>query len=149
MDGLQLLAKVLSRELVFENKLLYQVKYTIDDHGLRIASPSVNTEKRQSNCLLFFGDSFTFGEGVKDDETMPYRVSEKTKRRYHAYNFAFLGYGPHQMLAQLQEGLVDAAIECKPAVAIYQALPDHVSRAAGLGSVEPNSARNMFPPRTA
>ena len=116
----------------FENKLLYQVKYTIDDHGLRIASPSVNTQKQQSNCLLFFGDSFTFGEGVKDDETMPYRVSEKTKRRYQAYNFAFLGYGPHQMLAQLQEGLVDAAIACKPAVAIYQALPDHVSRAAGL-----------------
>ena len=116
----------------FENTLLYQVKYTIDDHGLRIASPPINTQKKQSNCLLFFGDSFTFGEGVKDDETMPYRVSEKTKRRYQAYNFGFLGYGPHQMLAQLQEGLVDAAIECKPAVAIYQALPDHVSRAAGL-----------------
>lgn len=116
----------------FENKLLYQVKYTIDDHGLRIASPSVDTQRRKSNCLLFFGDSFTFGEGVKDDETMPYRVSEKTKRRYQAYNFAFLGYGPHHMLTQLQEGLVDAAIECKPAVAIYQALPDHVSRAAGL-----------------
>jgi hypothetical protein len=116
----------------FENQLLYQVRYTIDDHGLRIASPSINTQKRQSNCLLFFGDSFTFGEGVKDDETMPYRVSERTERRYQAYNFAFLGYGPHQMLAQLQEGLVDAAIACKPAVAIYQALPDHVSRAAGL-----------------
>jgi len=116
----------------FENKLLYQVKYTIDDHGLRIAPPSVDTQRRKSNCLLFFGDSFTFGEGVKDDETMPYRVSEKTKRRYQAYNFAFLGYGPHHMLAQLQEGLVDAAIDCKPAVAVYQALPDHVSRAAGL-----------------
>ena len=118
----------------FENKLLYEVKYTIDDHGLRIASasPSVDTQRQESNCLLFFGDSFTFGEGVKDDETMPYRVSEKTKRRYQAYNFAFLGYGPHHMLAQLQEGLVDATIECKPAVVVYQALPDHVSRAAGL-----------------
>jgi hypothetical protein len=36
------------------------------------------------------------------------------------------------MLAQLQQGLVDSAIQCKPAYAIYQALPDHVSRAAGL-----------------
>ena len=26
----------------FENTLLYQVKYTIDDHGLRIASPPIN-----------------------------------------------------------------------------------------------------------
>src|SRR5262245_5560107 len=116
----------------FNNTLLYQVKYTIDGHGLRIASPSVDAQRRKSNCLLFFGDSFTFGEGVKDEETMPYRVAQKTNGRYEAYNFAFLGYGPHQMLAQLQEGLVDAAIQCKPAVAIYQALPDHVSRAAGL-----------------
>lgn len=117
----------------FDNKLLYQVKYTIDDHGLRIASPPVSATKRESRCLLFFGDSFTFGEGVNDEETMPYRVGEKTNRRYQICNFAFLGYGPHQMLAQLQQGLVDAAIEeCKPLVAIYQALPDHVSRAAGL-----------------
>ena len=118
----------------FESELLYEVKYTIDDHGLRITSafPPADTRRRTSNCLLFFGDSFTFGEGVKDDETMPYRVSEKTQKRYQTYNFAFLGYGPHHMLAQLQEGLVDAAIECKPAVVIYQALPDHVSRAAGL-----------------
>jgi hypothetical protein len=116
----------------FDNKLLYQVKYSIDQQGLRIAPPFVRTLKRESDCLLFFGDSFTFGEGVRDEETMPYRVGEKTNRRYPIYNFGFLGYGPHQMLAQLQQGLVDAAIECKPAIAIYQALPGHVSRAAGL-----------------
>jgi len=116
----------------FDNKLLYQVKYTIDQHGLRMAPPPLRTPKRESDCLLFLGDSFTFGEGVRDEETMPYRVGEKIDRRYQVYNFGFLGYGPHQMLAQLQQGLVDAAIECKPAIAIYQAIPGHVSRAAGL-----------------
>ena len=116
----------------FENKLLYQVKYTIDQPGLRIAPPFIPKLERGLDCLLFFGDSFTFGEGVRDEETMPYRVGEKTNRRYQVYNFGFLGYGPHQMLAQLQQGLVDAAIECKPVFAIYQALPGHVSRAAGL-----------------
>jgi hypothetical protein len=35
-------------------------------------------------------------------------------------------------LAQLEQGLVDSAIQCRPAYAIYQALPGHVSRAAGL-----------------
>src|SRR4030095_13739981 len=47
-------------------------------------------------------------------------------------NFGFLGYGPHQMLAQLQQELVRDAIDCTPRYAIYQALPSHVSRAAGL-----------------
>ncbi|HKY73520.1 MAG TPA: hypothetical protein VJL88_16480 [Nitrospira sp.] len=116
----------------FNNTLLYEVKYTIDEHGLRATSPSTNTNRTQSSCLLFFGDSFTFGEGVKDEETTPYRVTEKVNRSYQVYNFAFLGFGPHQMLAQLEHGLVDAAIECTPAIAIYQALPIHVSRAAGL-----------------
>jgi len=63
---------------------------------------------------------------------MPYRVGEKINRRYQVYNFAFLGFGPHQMLAQLEQGVVDAAIECRPAFVIYQALPGHVSRAVGL-----------------
>ena len=116
----------------FENKLLYQMKYTIDQHGLRVPPPFAPKLGRESHCLLFFGDSFTFGEGVRDEETMPYRVGEKTNRHYQVYNFGFLGYGPHQMLVQLQQGLVDAAIECKPEFAIYQALPGHVSRAAGL-----------------
>jgi hypothetical protein len=116
----------------FNNTLLYQVKYTIDEHGLRVTSPPTNTHKAQSSCLLFFGDSFTFGEGVNDAETMPYRVAVKTNQHYQIYNFGFLGYGPHQMLAQLQQGVVDGAIECTPVMAIYQALPGHVSRAAGL-----------------
>jgi hypothetical protein len=63
---------------------------------------------------------------------MPYRVGQKSNGRYRVYNFGFLGYGPHQMLSQLEQGLVDSAIQCRPAYAIYQALPDHVSRAAGL-----------------
>ena len=116
----------------FANTLIYKVRYTIDKHGLRVAPPFVAAPDEQARCLLFFGDSFTFGEGVRDQETMPYRVGQKSHGRYQVYNFGFLGYGPHQMLAQLQEGLVDTAIHCKPAYTIYQALPDHVSRAAGL-----------------
>ncbi len=116
----------------FANKLIYKVKYTIDNDGLRVAPPFVIASQREARCLLFFGDSFTFGEGVKDDETMPYSVGQKTHGRYEIFNFGFLGYGPHQMLAQLQQGLVDSAIHCRPAYAIYLGLPDHVSRAAGL-----------------
>jgi hypothetical protein len=121
--------------------LLYEVKYTIDEHGLRVTSPSINTRKAESSCVLFFGDSFTFGEGVDDAETMPYRLAVKTNQRYQAYNFGFLGYGPHQMLAQLQRGVVDGTIECTPVMAIYQALPGHVSRAAGLEAWDQSGPR--------
>jgi hypothetical protein len=116
----------------YGNEVIYRVTYTIDGQGLRIAPPFQTVAGNDPPCVLFFGDSFTFGEGVRDEETLPYRVGQKTEGRYQTYNFGFLGYGAHQMLAQLQQGLVDAAIHCRPVHAIYQALPDHVSRAAGL-----------------
>ena len=116
----------------FKGQLLYEVSYTLDEHGLRISPPFNRVSTTKPSCVVFFGDSFTFGEGVKDDETLPYRTGLKTQNRYQVYNFGFLGYGPHQMLAQLQHELVHQAIRCSPRYAIYQALPSHVSRAAGL-----------------
>jgi hypothetical protein len=78
---------------------------------------------------LFFGDSFTFGVGVDDRETMPYVVG--TLSGYRVYNFAYQGYGPHQMLAAIERGLVSRVVRCQPRAAIYQVIADHPWRAAG------------------
>jgi hypothetical protein len=110
-------------------KLLYDVNYTIGQDGLRIMpEPKADSDA----CALFFGCSFTFGEGVNDNESMPFVASVLSGAR--AYNFGFHGYGPHQMLAALQSGLVDRTIKCKPTHGIYQAIIWHVDRAAGLTS---------------
>jgi hypothetical protein len=108
-------------------KLIYDVVYTINDLGLRVSSPvrSPNLDR----CVLFFGDSFTFGEGVNDQEAMPYVVGKLSD--YKIYNFGFHGYGPHQMLSAIEHGMVAKIVDCRPGVAIYQALPTHAARAAG------------------
>jgi hypothetical protein len=107
---------------------LYDVTYTIDADGLRVAPP-VNAAT--TGCILFFGDSFTFGEGLEDTQTLPYEVGIQSRGRYQTYNFGFHGYGPHQMLAEIEHGLVSHAVKCRPDVAIYGALADHAFRAAG------------------
>ncbi len=107
---------------------LYGVTYTIGDNGQRISPSSDIIGCNQS--VVFFGDSFTFGEGVEDNEAMPYVVSKLSN--YKVYNFGFHGYGPHQMLSALEHGLVDRIVDCKPSVAIYQALAIHAARSAGL-----------------
>ena len=112
-----------------EDKLIYDVIYTIDSNGLRIAPP-YNYEN-DSPCILFFGGSFTFGEGVNDDEAMPYRVGTYSNGEYRTYNFGFHGYGPHQMLSALEHGLVESIIDCSPRYVFYQAIPDHIHRASG------------------
>lgn len=114
------------------DQLLYRVTYTIDDHGLRVAEPPEGSSAKTDACLVFFGDSFTFGEGVPDEATMPYRVGLKLRDSFRTVNFGFLGYGPHQMLATLEEDRIDALGTCRPRHVVYQAIAAHVSRVAGL-----------------
>jgi hypothetical protein len=114
--------------LHYGDELVYDVVFTTDEHALRISPPVVGEPK---GCILFFGCSYTFGEGVNDDETLPYAVAMKTGQHYQVYNFGYSGYGPHHMLAAIEGGLVDDAIDCRPTHAIYQSHPHHVLRAAG------------------
>jgi hypothetical protein len=111
---------------------IYDVRYTIGENGLRVTAKSGNQADANNQCALFFGDSFTFGEGVEDHEAMPYVVSELSGRKTH--NFAFHGYGPHQMLSAIDHGMVERIVDCQPHWIIYQALPEHVARSAGYAS---------------
>ncbi len=104
----------------YGHKVLYDVIYSIDEQGLRIAPPRDQTSI--SACIVFFGDSVTFGEGVKNDQNFPYLVGVKTNGRFAICNFAFSGYGPHQMLANLQSGF-DQRINCKPTHFFYSGDP--------------------------
>ena len=103
--------------------------YTIDEKGLR----KTPMHEGKGGCLLFFGGSFTFGHGVKDEEAMPYVVAESVGREYGVFNFGFSGYGPHQMLSALQAGLVEDKVQCDVVHVIYQGIFDHWRRVAGMG----------------
>ncbi len=111
---------------------IYDVEYTIDSNGLRIAPAWRKGEL--SGSILFFGDSITFGYGLNDDETLPYQIGVQSGGRYRTFNFAFNGYSPCQMLAVIEHGIVGAVVESNPDYAFYIAIPDHVSRVAGLKS---------------
>jgi hypothetical protein len=109
--------------------VVYDVVYTIGSNGLR-RSPNDRGEGAAA-CVLFFGDSFMFGEGLPDDQTLPWRVSVLTSGAARVYNFGFHGYGAEQMLAAFDRNRVEPAIQCRPTHVIYEAIPDHVARAAG------------------
>jgi hypothetical protein len=77
------------------------------------------------------GCSFTYGDGVADAETMPYQAGVRSGGKCAVYNFGYSGYGPHQMLAALQRGLVRDVVSETPRWVIYQGLSDHVERCGG------------------
>ncbi len=115
-------------ERYYAGEPIFAVEYSTDARGLR-RSPTALPTATQS--ALFFGGSYTFGDGVEDDETLPFRVGVRSAGQLQVYNFGVSGYGPHQMLAAIEHGLVADRVEATPYFAIYQAVPHHVYRAAG------------------
>ncbi|MBR2910710.1 MAG: hypothetical protein IKC05_03810 [Lentisphaeria bacterium] len=78
----------------------FEAEYTINEHGFRkVPFLSKNAELPP---LLFFGDSFTFGEGVNDDEVYVNLISEKLKNRRNVYNFGIPGKDPADFLYYLK-----------------------------------------------
>jgi len=118
------------------SELLLDVVYTTNARGLRIAPHDVasGSAPRSGDYanVVFFGCSVTIGEGVDDRETMPWVFETLSEGKYHAYNAAFHGYGPHQMLRILETGLLERVVPGKPpAKAVYQGLMEHIERSAG------------------
>ena len=88
---------------------IYKAEYTIDSNLLR---ETLSAETGPT--IAFFGDSFTFGEGVNDAETLPQAFADLLGRRERVLNLGFSGYGPHQFLAELQTGRFDGVIGAQP-----------------------------------
>ncbi len=125
-------------------EVIFSVDYKIDKNGMRI-SPPYNPDSLAGDCL-FFGGSFTFGSGVKDIETLPYQVGLQSDGKYRTFNFGYGGYGPHQMLSALRNGIPEQVIpdDKLPKYVFYQAIVGHLYRAAGRVFWDPHGPRFIF-----
>jgi hypothetical protein len=111
-----------------EGKVLYDVSYTIKNRLRHTPNSNVNSK----DCVLFFGCSFTFGEGLPDTSTLPFYFNDLVNRKFKVFNYGFHGYGPHQMLATIENRISKDMEGCKnEKIAIYSFIPFHVARAAG------------------
>ena len=125
--------KVDSKKIINE-RLIYDVVYSMDASSLRITP---NSNENSKKCLLFFGDSFTVGEGVNDNETLPFYLNEFLRNKFRVYNFGFHGYGPHQALALLKSKRVENELSnCNKVYSFIEILPDHIKRANGFSPWE-------------
>jgi len=124
---------------VVHGRAVYDVTYTYDEHGLRrTPTPAATPPATPAGSVLCFGCSFTLGEGVEDDEAYPAQLALRSGGALAVHNYGFHGYGPHQMLARLQAGLVEPTLSAPPRHVVYLALTDHMTRAAGLKSWDPH-----------
>lgn len=107
---------------------IYNTTVTTNRFGLRICTKLDTTQTLATKHALFFGCSFTLGEGLNGNETLEYNFEQKNKG-YQSYNFGLSGYGPQQNLARLERGKIENIVTQKKGIAIYTYIPDHMRRA--------------------
>jgi hypothetical protein len=108
-------------------QLIYDAVYTTGPDHFRVVPPAAHAAR----CVLLFGDSFTFGEGISDNETSAAQIVAKSEGTVAAKNFGIPGWGPHQFLAGLQSGRFQRAVSCKATDAVYLLIPAQIQRTTG------------------
>jgi len=102
-------------------ELIYLVEYTINNMLERFTPGSENLNS--GIHVNIFGGSFAFGEGLDDNETLPFFVSQAI-RRAQVRNFGFHGAGVARALRILEAGSAPT-----PAINILLTGPFHAHRA--------------------
>lgn len=105
--------------------VIFRADYTIDGNLVR---QTISSET--GPAIVFFGDSYTFGEGVNDAETLPQAFADLLGRKERVLNLSFTGYGPQQFLREMETGLFDSLIGSRPRLFIFMTAAWHAQRTA-------------------
>jgi len=121
---------VVAARATWKDQQLYDVTYTILPSGDRAVPGSV----QQGPTYLFFGDSYTFSEGVNDAETAASQFAQRLKPPAHVVNLGVPGWGATHMVRAIEAGLADKYVVGKVAAVIVWVTPPHLERVTGESS---------------
>jgi hypothetical protein len=102
------------------------IDFTVDSLSRRV-TPAVDSATR-TQYGLFLGCSFTYGDAVRDNETIPY-FFQKQNADFQTYNYGFFGYSPRHALARFQHQDIAKQVTQKQGFAVYTFIDDHINRA--------------------
>ncbi len=123
---------VTARERTQGGEVLYDVSYSIDQFSRRV-TPQASSHS-SGRFALFFGCSFSFGEGLPDSDTLPAAFA-RIAPEYAVYNYAFGGYGPQQLYMKLGDPSLRSEIPEKHGALVYTFIDAHVDRLIGSSYV--------------
>lgn len=109
------------KKVAANGDVIFDVTYTINDDLTR------KVVSGDGPLVAFFGDSFTYGAGVNDSETLPQAFADLTKGAYRVLNFGVSGYGPQQTLLALETNLYPQ-LHDNPRLFVLQTAPWHMFR---------------------
>lgn len=103
---------------------IFNVSFKTDKYSRRLTP---NPFKGADKYALFFGCSFTFGDGLNDNQTLPY-FFQSFNKQFRSYNYGFNTYTTTHMLAHLKRTGFYREINEKNGVAFYIFYNGHIER---------------------
>lgn len=113
----------------FGGEPVFRATYTMEPSGERHTPGS----SADGPTYLFVGDSFIFGEGLVDTETLPAQFARGLARPAHVVNLGVLGYGPNHLVRAIETGTYDRYVAGKVAAVVTWIIRDQLVRVTGDG----------------
>lgn len=111
-------------KLLRGDEIVYDQLYEYDEHMFRIPR---KTNPEAKKHVIFAGCSFTWGEGVKSEETFGSFFQDQAKE-VQSYNHSFPGGGLHSLLRYHDYIKLKDAIKEEEGVMFYTFIPTHMER---------------------
>jgi hypothetical protein len=111
----------------YGSQTVFNVTYTITAEGTRATPPA----PPGADTYVFVGDSFMFGQGLADDQTLPAQFAKADDFKIRTVNASAPGYAPNQFVRLLETGRLDW-LRGQPAKALVTwIIPPHLARVTG------------------
>ncbi len=122
------------------DELVYRQTYHFNSAAARVTPPAPAT----SDTYLFIGDSFVFGQGVADDQTVASQLTRLSSPPARTVNLGVPGYGPNHLVRAFEAGLYDRYKDQKVKAVVTWIIPAHLQRVTGDGSWLGSSPRYVL-----
>lgn len=114
----------------FGDETVFRRTYTIEPSGARRTPGSA---KEGGPTYLFIGDSYVFGEGLEDEQTLAARFAAGLRTPARVVNLGVLGYSPAHLVRAIETGAYDRYVEGKVAAVVTWITRLHLPRLTGDG----------------
>lgn len=122
------------------SELVYRQTYHFDSTAARVTPPA----PQATDTYLFIGDSFIFGQGLSDEETMPSQFAKQNAPAGRSVNLGVPGYGPNHLVRAFEAGLFDRYTDRNVKAVVTWIIPAHLQRVTGDGSWLGSSPRYVL-----
>lgn len=109
---------------------VYRQTYHFDADGARVTPPA----PPGADTYLFVGDSFTFGQGLPDDETLASEFARLNDQKVRAVNLGVPGASVNQLIRAFDTGQFDRYEGQRVKAVITWLIPAQLARVTGEGS---------------